>query len=157
MEESLAGREREPQREVAMRTVRDVMSGDIEVLGITETAADAAGFLATHSEDDVPLCLADGSLAGMVSNHDIVAKVVAKGLDPRVVTLAELAEPTEPSEVLSLDADLSVEDAVAVMCRHHRARLPVTEHDRVIGLVTQRDVARSLQFVPSWVDAFGDA
>lgn len=137
-----------------MRTVRDVMSGDIEVLRTTETAADAAGFLAAHAEDAVPLCLSDGSLAGMVSNRDIVAKVVAKGLDPRTVTLAELAEPTE---ALSLDADVTVEEAVSIMCRHHRARLPVTEHDRVIGLVTQRDAARSLQFVPSWVDTLGDA
>jgi hypothetical protein len=39
------------------------------------------------------------------------------------------------------------------MCRHQRARLPVTEGDRVIGLVTQRDVARSLQFRPPWVEA----
>ena len=132
-----------------MRTVRDVMSGDIDVLRTTETAADAANYLATHHEDAVPLCLSDGSLAGTVSNRDIVAKVVAKGLDPRAVTLAELAEP---ADALALDADASVEEAVSVMCRHHRARLPVTEHDRVIGLITQRDAARSVQFVPFWVD-----
>ena len=80
-----------PQWEVAMRTIRDVMRGDIEVLRTTETAADAACFLATHSEDAVPLCLNDGSLAGMVSNRDIVAQVVAKGRDPREVSLAEFA------------------------------------------------------------------
>ena len=66
-----------------MKTVRDVMRGDIEVLRTTETAADAACYLAAHPEDAVPLCLADGSLAGSVSSRDIVAKVVAKGLDPR--------------------------------------------------------------------------
>ena len=133
-----------------MRTVRDVMSWDIEVLRTTETAADAASYLATHNEDTVPLCLSDGSLAGTVSHRDIVTKVVAKGLDPREVTLAELAER---SDALALDADISVEEAVSIMCRYHRARLPVTEGDRVIGLVTQRDVARSLQFRPFWADA----
>jgi CBS domain-containing protein len=126
------------------------MSADIEVLRTTETAADAATYLASHNEDAVPLCLSDGSLAGTVSNRDIVAKVVAKGLDPRQVTLAELAER---SDALALDADISVEEAVSIMCRYHRARLPVTEGDRVIGLVTQRDVARSLQFRPFWADA----
>ena len=55
-----------PQLEVAMRTVRDVMCGDIEVLRTTETVADAASFLAAHREDSVPLCLVDGSLAGTV-------------------------------------------------------------------------------------------
>jgi CBS domain-containing protein len=39
------------------------------------------------------------------------------------------------------------------MCRAHRARLPVTSGNRVIGLVTQRDIARSLSFRPSWADA----
>ncbi len=132
-----------------MKTVRDVMSGDIEVLRTTETAADAASYLAAHAADDVLLCLSDGSLAGMVSNRDIVAKVVAKGLDPREVTLAELAEPTD---ALALDVNVSVEDAGSIMCRNHRARLPVTEGDRVIGQVTQRDVARSLLFRPPWME-----
>lgn len=133
-----------------MRTVRDVMSGDIEVLRITETAADAASYLASHTEDSVPLCLSDGSLAGTVSNRDIVSKVVAKGLDPREVRLEELVEP---SDALAIDASVSVEDAVSYMCLHQRTRVPVTDGNRVIGLVTQRDAARSLSFRPSWVES----
>jgi CBS domain-containing protein len=133
-----------------MRTVRDVMSGDIDVLQTSETAADAASYLASHVEESVPLCLSDGSLAGTVSNRDIVSKVVAKGLDPREVRLEDLAEP---DDALALDADVPVEDAVAYMSRYHRTRLPVTEGNRVIGLVTQRDAARSVSFRPSWVDA----
>jgi CBS domain-containing protein len=133
-----------------MRTVRDVMSGHIEVLRTSETAADAASYLASHVEESVPLCLSDGSLAGTVSNRDIVSKVVAKGLDPREVRLEELAEP---GDVIALDVDLTVEDAVAYMCRHHRSRLPVTDDNRVVGNVTQRDVARSVSFRPAWVDS----
>ena len=112
-----------PLWEVAMRTIRDVMHGDIEVLRTTETAADAACFLATHREDAVPLCLNDGSLAGMVSNRDIVAQVVAKGRDPRQVSLAEFAGATD---VVALDVDVPLADAVAVMCRHEQVRVPVS-------------------------------
>jgi CBS domain-containing protein len=130
-----------------MRTVRDVMRSDIEVLRTTESAADAACFLAACPERSVPLCLADGSLAGIVSSRDIVAKVIAKGRDPRHVTLSELAEP---GDVLGLDIDAPVDEAVSVMCRHHRADLPVLEGDRVVGLVTQRDIARSLAFRSLW-------
>jgi CBS domain-containing protein len=132
-----------------MRTVRDVMSVDIEVLRTTESVTEAACYLAGHDEDSVPLCLSDGSLAGMVSMRDIVAKVVAKGLDPREVTLAELAEP---GDVLALDVSLPVEEAVSVMTRHGRNRLPVTDGPRVVGLVTRRDVACSLAFIPPWDD-----
>jgi CBS domain-containing protein len=126
------------------------MSGHIEALRTSETAADAANYLASHDQDSVSLCLSDGSLAGTVSNRDIVSKVVAKGLDPREVHLDELAEH---GDVLALEAGVTVEDAVAYMSRHHRSRLPVTDGNRVIGLVTQRDVARSVAFRPSWVDS----
>jgi CBS domain-containing protein len=140
----------EAARRVAMRTVRDVMSGHIEVLQTSETVADAASYLASHDQDSVPLCLSDGSLAGTVSNRDIVSKVVAKGLDPRAVRLEQLAEA---GDVLALEAGVTVEEAVAYMSRHHRTRLPVTDDNRVIGLVTQRDVARSVSFRPPWIDS----
>ncbi len=133
-----------------MRTIRDVMSVDIEVLRTTETAADAASFLATHGEDAVPLCLSDDSLAGMVTNRDIVAQVVAKGRDPHEVSLAEFAEADGG---VALDIDVPLEEAVALMCRHQRARLPVTERARVVGVVTRRDVARSISFQPPWADS----
>jgi CBS domain-containing protein len=136
--------------EVAMKTVRDVMSRDVEVLKTTETAADAAGYLAAHVDDAVPLCLSDGSLAGSVSGRDILAKVVAKGLDPRQVRLADLSEPEQG---VAVDIDVSVEEAANVMCRHRRSRLPVTEADRVVGSVAQRDVVRALTFQPFWADA----
>jgi CBS domain-containing protein len=130
-----------------MRTVRDVMHEDVEVLRTTETAADAAGFLATHDEETVPVCGSDGRLAGTVSTRDIVTEVVAKGRDPNQVRLAELAEQRE---VVALDADSTVEEAAALMCRHASTRLPVVERDRVVGLVTRRDVARSAAFQPWW-------
>ena len=132
-----------------MRTVRDVMRPDIEVLRTTETAADAACYLAMHDDDQIPLCLSDGSLAGAVSNRDIVAKVVAKGLDAREVQLTELVEP---ADVLAIDIDVALDEAVSVMCRHRRARLPVVDSDRVVGTVTQRDAARALSFRPFWAD-----
>ncbi len=130
-----------------MRTVREVMHEDVEVLRTTETAADAACFLATHDEEAVPVCGSDGRLVGAVSTRDIVTEVVAKGRDPRQVQLGEL---TEQHEVVALDVDSTVEDAAAVMCRHASARLPVVEDERVVGLVTRRDVACSAALRSSW-------
>jgi CBS domain-containing protein len=138
-----------PQEEVAMRTIRDVMSGDVEVLRTTETAADAACFLAAHDEDPAPLCLSDGSLAGTVSDRDIVAQVVAKGRDPRDVSLAEFVGG---ADLVALDIDIPLEDAIAIMSTRQRARLPVLEGERVVGVVTRRDVARSISFQPPWAD-----
>jgi CBS domain-containing protein len=133
-----------------MRTIRDVMNGDIEVLRTTDTAADAACFLASHNEDTAPLCQSDGSFAGTVSNRDIVAQVVAKGRDPREVRLAEFTR--QEDDAVALDVDVSLEEAVAVMCQRQLSRLPVLEQERVVGFVTRRDVARSISFRPPWAD-----
>jgi CBS domain-containing protein len=126
------------------------MCEEVDVLRTTDTAADAASFLAGQSDDSVPLCQSDGSLAGVVSTRDIVTQVVAKGRDPRDVRLAEFAGP---AEVVALDVDVSLEDAVALMCHHHRSRLLVLKDARVVGFVTQQDVARSISFQPPWADS----
>jgi CBS domain-containing protein len=133
-----------------MRSIRDVMSEDVDFLRTTDTAADAARFLATHNDDAVPLCLSDGSLAGTITSRDIVAQVVAKDRDPREVSLSEFAGP---ADVVALDLDVTLEDAVALMCRHHRSRLLVLDDARVVGLVTRRDLARSISFQVPWTDS----
>jgi CBS domain-containing protein len=140
-----------------MRTIRDVMCVDVEVLHTTETAADAACFLASRDEDAATLCQDDGSLAGTVSTRDIVAQVVARGRDPKEVRLAEFVVVPEGRQTaaaaVALDIDVPLEDAVALMCRYQRARLPVVDHARVVGFVTQRDAVRSLSFQPPWSDS----
>ena len=82
-----------------MRTIRDVMREEVDVLCTTDTVADAARFLALN-DDPAPLCQNDGCLAGTISSRDIVARVVAEGRNPRQVTLAEFARP---ADVLALD------------------------------------------------------
>jgi CBS domain-containing protein len=133
-----------------MKTVRDVMCPVRDVLLTTDSVAEAAIYLASHDEESAPFCRADGRLAGTVSNRDIVTKVVAQGLDPRLVQLSALAGVGDP---VTLDIDVSVEDAVALMTRGSQGRLPVTSDARVVGFVTRRDMARTLAFRPSIVDA----
>ena len=133
-----------------MKTIRDVMCREVDVLRTTDSAADAARYLAASNDDTVPLCLDDGSLAGIVSHRDIVTRVVAEGRDPGQVSLAEFASP---ADVVALDVEVSLEDAVALMCRHQRSRLLVLDHSRVVGFVTQRDVARSISFQAPWNDS----
>jgi CBS domain-containing protein len=133
-----------------MRSIRDVMCEDVDFLRTTDTAADAARFLASHNDDAAPLCLNDGSLAGTISSWDIVAQVVAKDRDPREVSLSEFAGP---ADVVALDFNVSLEDAVALMCRHHCSRLLVLDDARVVGFVTQRDIARSISFQVPWTDS----
>jgi CBS domain-containing protein len=126
------------------------MREDVDVLRTTDTAADAARFLATHRDEAAPLCLSDGSLAGTVSSWDIVAQVVAKDRDPNQVSLSEF---TGPADVVALDLSVPLEEAVALMCHYRRSRLFVLSDQRVVGFITQRDAARSVTFQSPWADS----
>jgi CBS domain-containing protein len=132
-----------------MKTVRDVMCPVRDVLQTSDSVADAARYLAAHDADSVALCRADGSLAGTVSNRDIVAQVVARELDPRQMPLSALIGC---GDALTVDLDVSVEDAAAVMNHSSQERVLVTADERVVGSVTRRDMARTLVFRPSIVD-----
>lgn len=139
-----------------MKTVRDVMRAEIEVIRSTESVADAARYLAVHGTDGVVLCREDGSLAGEVTARDIVALVVAEGLDPAATTLADvpgLAGEGTPCDGLGLGADLSLEEAASRMSRGRRSHMPVIDGDHVIGTVARRDVARSVTMRPPWDEA----
>jgi CBS domain-containing protein len=78
----------------------------------------------------------------MVTDRDIVIKVVAAGKDPKATPLGDLADQ---EEVVSIGADDSVEEAAETMKRHQVRRLPVIDGEDVVGLVSQADLARALQ------------
>jgi CBS domain-containing protein len=121
---------------------REIMSPGVEYLKTTETAADAASRLASTGVGAVPVCESDGHLAGMVTDRDIVIKVVAAGKDPKATPLGDLADQ---EEVVTIGADDSVEEAAETMKRHQVRRLPVIDGEDVVGLVSQADLARALQ------------
>ncbi len=121
------------------------MRAEVEVLAATETAAGAARYLAAHEVDSVTVCAADGSLTGNVNTRDIVTLVVAKGRDPEQVLLGELAGSRQ---ALFIDVGAPLDEAASLMSRHRLGHLPVVEGERVVGNVSQSDVARSVALRP---------
>jgi CBS domain-containing protein len=75
-----------------------------------------------------------------VTDRDIVVKVLAQGRDPSSTTAGELGE----GKPVTIGADDSVEDAIRTMKEHKVRRLPVIDGHRLIGIVSQADVARSV-------------
>lgn len=124
-----------------MATARDIMTNGVEYLNTTETATAAARLLATADIGAVPVCQPDGHLAGMVTDRDIVTKIVAVGKNPADVTLGEIADQ---GEVVTIGADDSVEETIEVMKQHKVRRLPVIDGSEVVGVVSQADIARQL-------------
>ncbi len=123
------------------KTAGDVMSGGAECIGVKETVAQAAKQLADRDVGAMPICGEDDRLKGMLTDRDIVVKVLAQGKDPGQVTAAELATQ---SEVITIGADDSVDEALDTMTQHKVRRLPVIDGHKLIGVISQADLAQAI-------------
>ena len=123
-----------------MTTVRDVMTPGAECIGESETLAEAARKMAELDVGSLPICGDDNRLKGMVSDRDIVVKVVARGDDPGSVTAGTLGE----GKPVTIGADDSLEEAARTMSEHGVRRLPVIDGHDLVGMLSQADLVRSL-------------
>jgi CBS domain-containing protein len=127
---------------VADKTARDIMTPDCQCIGENETALDAAKRLAELDVGAMPICGEDDRLKGMITDRDIVVKVLAKGKDPATVRAGELG--AGDGNTITIGADDSIEEALRTMKEHKVRRLPVIDGKRLVGIVSQADVATNL-------------
>ena len=119
-------------------TARDLMTEGCECVNTTETAADAARKLAQLNVGSMPICGEDNKLKGMLTDRDIVVKVVAQGKDPSDVTAGDLAEGVP----VTVTVDDSADAVRAAMADNQVRRLPVLDSDKsLVGIVSQADIA----------------
>ena len=122
------------------KTAREVMTGGAECVGENDTLLDAARKLAELDVGAMPICGEDDRLKGMLTDRDIVVKVLAEGKDPSSTQAGELAQ----GKPVTIGADDSVEEALQTMTEHKVRRLPVIDGHDLIGVVSQADLAQEL-------------
>jgi CBS domain-containing protein len=123
-----------------MTTAREVMSSGAECVRTDQSAADAARLMAELKVGALPICGPDNKIKGVVTDRDLVIKVIAPGRDPGKFPAGDLNQ----GEAVTIGADDDTEEVLATMTRHKVRRLPVIDSDRLIGMVAVADVARSL-------------
>jgi CBS domain-containing protein len=138
------------------KTAREVMTGGAECIGENDTAQDAAKRMAELDVGALPICGEDDRLKGMLTDRDIVVKVIAQGGDPSSTRAGELADQ---GEVVTIGADDSVDEALATMKDHKVRRLPVIDGHELVGIVSQGDLAKSIdeEKVGELVEAISEA
>lgn len=85
------------------------------------------------------VCIED-RLVGIFTERDYIHKVALRELSPHTTPVGEVM--TE--RVLYVRPDQKVSDCMALMTDKHVRHLPVLEHDRVIGMVSIRDVIKDV-------------
>jgi CBS domain-containing protein len=124
-----------------MTKARDIMTPMAEWIDLDLSVFEAAKRMAKDDYGALPICNGQGRLQGMVTDRDIVVKVVAAGKDPKATKVSELA--TQP-EVVTIGADDSIEEAMKTMKKYAVRRLPVIDGTDLVGMVSQADLAKSL-------------
>jgi CBS domain-containing protein len=124
------------------KTARDVMTPDPTCVGENETLLDAARKLAELDVGALPICGEDDRLKGMLTDRDIVVKALAQGKDPGSVKAGELG--AGDGKTVTIGADDSIDEALRTMIEHKVRRLPVIDGNRLVGIVSQADIATNL-------------
>ncbi|MFZ2178699.1 MAG: CBS domain-containing protein [Rhodococcus sp. (in: high G+C Gram-positive bacteria)] len=123
-----------------MTSARDIMHTGATCIGEHDTLTAAAQRMRELDVGALPICGDDDHLHGIITDRDIVIKCLAAGKDPATMTASELAQGT----TYHVDADATVEEALTVMEEHQVRRLPVIDNHRLVGMISEADIARNL-------------
>ncbi|MGQ0775308.1 MAG: CBS domain-containing protein [Pseudonocardiales bacterium] len=127
-----------------MTTAREIMTPNPACVRASESVHDAAMRMAELGVGALPVCGEDNRLKGMITDRDIVVKVIAVGNDPRGVHTGELAQ----GEAVTIGADDSADEILATMSDYQVRRLPVIDGHDLVGVVALADIARVMTDLP---------
>jgi len=118
------------------KSVREAMTASVSSVSPSQSLADAAEVMKGEDVGSVPV-VEEGRLAGIVTDRDIVTRAVAERRNPQAVKVEEIAS----HDLVTVEAEQDLDEALALMARHKVRRLPVLEEGRLVGMLAQADVA----------------
>jgi CBS domain-containing protein len=118
-------------------TIRDLLKGDPVTVEASATIEDAAKLMGQKDIGNV-LVVENGEVQGIVTDRDIVVRVIAKGDGPD----AGVREAAT-TDLETLEPDASIEDAIQKMEQANVRRLPVVEDGKPVGIVSLGDLAQA--------------
>ena len=129
-----------PGRPQAVRLARDIMHHGAECIGAGDSVAAAAQKMHDLGIGSLPICGADDRLHGILTDRDIVMRCIAEGRDPAQVRAGDLVQET----LFWVEATAGVGEVLHQMEDHRIKHLPVIDNHRLVGIITEADLARNL-------------
>ena len=121
-----------------MKTAGDIMTPDPACCAPDAPLGAVARLMVQHNCGEVPVVDTDGQLIGVVTDRDIVCRVLAAGKNPLEHTVQDcMSQPA-----ITVHPDTTLTDVMTTMERHQIRRVPVVDdHERCVGIVAQADLA----------------
>jgi CBS domain-containing protein len=119
-------------------SIRAIMTANPCSIDAGKTVDYAAQMMRDEDVGLAPIVEGD-RLIGTLTDRDIAIRVVAEGKDPASTQVRDVAS----KQVVTLDPQQELDEALRLMATHQVRRLPVVEEDgRLVGVVAQADIAR---------------
>lgn len=115
--------------------VKQIMTADVKTVSPGDTVTKAASIMRQIDVGSVPVT--DGSkVVGIVTDRDIILRGVAKGENP-----SQKVSEVMTTNVKCANPDMDVHIAADLMAENQIRRLPVTDSDRLVGIIAIGDLA----------------
>jgi len=118
------------------KSVRDAMTADPRSIGASASVVEAARLMREQHIGSLPVTQ-DDRLVGMITDRDITTRVVAESAVPETMSVGDVYS----RDLISVEPNSDLDEALRLMARHQVRRLPVVENDRLVGMVAQADIA----------------
>jgi len=128
-----------------MLKIKDIMVGEVITIQANATVRKAVKLMNSR-EIGCLIVVEEGKPTGIVTERDMMKRVLAATRDLRAVEVAEVMS----KPLLSAEPEQEIEEAVKLMFKHKIKKLPVIENGRLVGLVTLTDIIRSPEVV-KWI------
>jgi CBS domain-containing protein len=116
--------------------IKDRMVSDVATVEPGTSVVDAARRMIEEKKGPLPVVEGDRVVA-MVTDRDVIARVVAEGRDPNSLSVDDIAT----KELVTARPDQELDDARQLMAEHELDRVLVTEEgDRLVGIISEADL-----------------
>jgi CBS domain-containing protein len=122
-----------------MKTARDLMTSPAECMAPDETLVDAARMFSKYDIGSMPVVDGD-TLVGMITDRDIIIEGVAKNLDLAGTPVSKIMS----TSVVTVEVTDDAQAVATVLADKQIRRVPVVDGHRVVGVVSQADIALEL-------------
>jgi CBS domain-containing protein len=118
-----------------MPQVRDLMVSSVVTIEPGTSIVEAAKRMIQEEKGPLPIVEGESPVA-MVTDRDIIARVVAEGRDPNSVKVEDIAT----HELITIGPDQDVNEARQLMDQHELDRILVVEGERLVGIISEADI-----------------
>ena len=126
---------RTPRASSIVPRVRDLMMSEVATVEPQTSIADAARRMIQQEKGPLPVVEGDRPVA-MVTDRDIIARVVAEGRDPNSVTVDDVAT----RELVTVGPDQDIDEVIGLMADHQLDRILVVDGERLVGIISEADI-----------------